>query len=122
MSTEAARNSTFYLAPADGGTSITPERWLTKSVRIVSAGHIYKQTRRDSISSAVLGLPPGAWHATACEVAELDDLAGKAARTPSDFVARERMQPMRWRYGDPCVYAGSSRAMRRAASRHRAPG
>lgn len=46
------------------------------------------------------------------EVAELDDLAGKAARTPSDFVARERMQPMRWRYGDPCVYAGFDLAAR----------
>lgn len=46
------------------------------------------------------------------EVAALDDVAGKLARTPEDFVTREALQPLRWRYGDPCVYAGFDLAAR----------
>lgn len=46
------------------------------------------------------------------EVAELDDRAGKKARSPSEFYEREQMRPMRWRYGDPMVYAGLDLAAR----------
>lgn len=46
------------------------------------------------------------------EVAELDDAAGKAARTPNDFYERQDLMPMRWRYGDPTVYRGFDLAAR----------
>lgn len=46
------------------------------------------------------------------QVAELDDRAGKVARTPTDFYDREALHPMRWRYGDPAVYSGFDLAAR----------
>lgn len=46
------------------------------------------------------------------EVAELDDKAGKAARSPAEFYRKEALHPMRWRYGDPSVYAGFELAAR----------
>eukprot|EP00931_Biecheleriopsis_adriatica_P056779 TRINITY_DN33671_c0_g1_i1.p1 TRINITY_DN33671_c0_g1~~TRINITY_DN33671_c0_g1_i1.p1 ORF type:complete len:588 (-),score=149.35 TRINITY_DN33671_c0_g1_i1:175-1938(-) len=46
------------------------------------------------------------------EVAELDDRAGKKQRSPMDFYAREELRPLRWRFGDPMVYAGFDLAAR----------
>eukprot|EP00440_Ansanella_granifera_P041545 gb/GFBE01045053.1/.p1 GENE.gb/GFBE01045053.1/~~gb/GFBE01045053.1/.p1 ORF type:complete len:593 (+),score=146.41 gb/GFBE01045053.1/:1-1779(+) len=46
------------------------------------------------------------------EVAELDDRAGKAQRSPMDFYDQEELRPMRWRFGDPMVYAGFDLAAR----------
>jgi len=46
------------------------------------------------------------------QVAELDNKSRKLPRTPEDFLTKETLQPLCWRYGDPCVYAGFELASR----------
>lgn len=54
------------------------------------------------------------------KIAQRDDEAGKAPRTPQDFCVTETLKPMRWRYGDPTVYAGFELAARSMRLREKA--